>query len=100
MPAQPPRRTLLRVHMLTIGLAIFGAIAYAVWAAVRFSKTRDTLPAVLAPIAAMLIQLAVSRSREYGADATGARLVGYPDGLIGALRKLQAASERIPMRAA
>jgi heat shock protein HtpX len=58
------------------------------------------LALILAPIAAMLIQLAVSRSREYGADATGARLVGYPDGLIGALRKLQAASERIPMRAA
>jgi heat shock protein HtpX len=55
---------------------------------------------ILAPIAAMLIQLAVSRSREYAADATGARLVGYPDGLIGALRKLQAAAARIPMRAA
>jgi heat shock protein HtpX len=55
---------------------------------------------ILAPIAAMLIQLAVSRSREYGADATGARLVGYPDGLIGALRKLEAAAPRIPMRAA
>ena len=58
------------------------------------------LALVLAPIAAMLIQLAVSRSREYGADASGARLVGYPDGLISALRKLQAASSRIPMRAA
>jgi heat shock protein HtpX len=58
------------------------------------------LALILAPFAAMLIQLAVSRSREYGADATGARLVGYPDGLIGALRKLQAAAQRIPMRAA
>jgi heat shock protein HtpX len=58
------------------------------------------LTLILAPIAAMLIQLAVSRSREYGADASGARLVGYPDGLISALRKLQSASERIPMRAA
>jgi heat shock protein HtpX len=58
------------------------------------------LALILAPFAAMLIQLAVSRSREYSADATGARLVGYPEGLIGALRKLQSAAERIPMRAA
>lgn len=53
---------------------------------------------IVAPLAAMLIRLAVSRSREYGADASGARLVGYPDGLARALRKLQAASERIPMQ--
>jgi len=53
---------------------------------------------ILAPIAAMLIQLAVSRSREYGADESGARLVGYPDGLARALAKLQHASERVPMR--
>ena len=52
---------------------------------------------ILAPIAAMLIQLAVSRSREYGADESGARLVGYPDGLARALAKLQHASERVPM---
>jgi heat shock protein HtpX len=58
------------------------------------------LALILAPIAAMLIQLAVSRSREYGADATGARLVGYPEGLIGALRKLEAGAQRVPMRAA
>jgi len=55
---------------------------------------------ILAPIAAMLIQLAVTRSREYGADATGAQLVGYPNGLIGALRKLQMAQARIPLRGA
>jgi heat shock protein HtpX len=42
----------------------------------------------------------VSRSREYEADASGARLVGHPDGLANALRKLQAAAERIPMRRA
>jgi heat shock protein HtpX len=66
----------------------------------RGGPLNGLLALILAPIAAMLIQLAVSRSREYGADATGARLVGYPDGLIGALRKLQAAAERIPMRAA
>jgi heat shock protein HtpX len=58
------------------------------------------LTLLLAPIAAMLIQLAVSRSREYGADASGARLVGHPEGLANALRKLQQAAERIPMRRA
>jgi len=58
------------------------------------------LTLLLAPFAAMLIQLAVSRSREYGADASGARLVGHPEGLANALRKLQQAAERIPMRKA
>ena len=55
---------------------------------------------IVAPLAAMLIQLAVSRSREYEADASGARLVGYPNGLANALRKLQAAAGQIPMRSA
>jgi heat shock protein HtpX len=54
---------------------------------------------ILAPLAAMLIQMAVSRSREYQADATGAALVGYPQGLANALRKLGQARERVPMRA-
>jgi heat shock protein HtpX len=52
---------------------------------------------ILAPFAALLIQMAVSRSREYGADETGARLVGYPDGLASALRKLHESARRIPM---
>jgi heat shock protein HtpX len=52
---------------------------------------------LLAPFAAMLIQLAVSRSREYAADATGAALVGHPEGLARALQKLQVASARVPM---
>jgi heat shock protein HtpX len=57
------------------------------------------LTAVLAPIAATLIQLAISRSREYLADETGARLAHNPEGLARALEKLDAASERIPMDA-
>jgi len=55
--------------------------------------------AILAPIAAVIIQMAVSRSREYAADASGARFAGSPAGLARALEKLGRASERIPMNA-
>lgn len=55
--------------------------------------------AILAPIAAMIIQMAISRSREYGADATGAQIAGSPDGLANALLKLESAARRIPMQA-
>jgi len=54
---------------------------------------------ILAPIAALLIQLAVSRSREYAADATGAGFTGNPHGLANALAKLDASSRRLPLRA-
>jgi heat shock protein HtpX len=52
---------------------------------------------ILAPLAAMLIQLAVSRSREYAADETGAHFTGNPYALARALQKLDAYSKRIPM---
>lgn len=55
--------------------------------------------AIVAPIAAMLIQMAVSRSREYGADETGARIAGSPYGLANALAKLEGASQRRPLQA-
>ena len=55
--------------------------------------------AIVAPIAATLIQLAISRNREYLADETGARLAHNPEDLARALEKLEAASERIPMDA-
>ena len=53
--------------------------------------------AIIAPIAAMLVQMAVSRSREYLADETGARICGQPLALANALRKLHTAARRIPM---
>lgn len=54
--------------------------------------------AIIAPIAAMLIQMAVSRSREYLADESGAGICGRPLALAGALRKLHNASQAIPMQ--
>ena len=54
---------------------------------------------ILAPIAAMLIQAAISRSREFSADAGGAGIAGNPHGLADALRKIDAVSKRVPMNA-
>jgi heat shock protein HtpX len=54
---------------------------------------------ILAPIAATLIQLAISRSREYEADATGAHITGNPYALASALEKLDAYSKRVPLQA-
>jgi heat shock protein HtpX len=55
--------------------------------------------AIIAPIAALIIQMAISRSREYLADESGARFAGTPAGLAGALEKLSSASQRIPLDA-
>jgi heat shock protein HtpX len=54
---------------------------------------------IVAPMAAMLIQAAISRSREFLADAGGARIAGSPYGLMNALRKLESGSKRIPLDA-
>lgn len=97
----------------TIAATIAGAISMlanmAQWAAIFGHRSDDeegggvigTLAlAILAPIAAMLIQLAVSRSREYMADEGGARLCGRPRALANALRKLDQASHLLPMQEA
>jgi len=94
----------------TIAATIAGAISMlahiAQWAMIfggRSSDDDNPIAAlamiILAPIAAMLIQLAISRSREYAADATGAKIHGMPRDLASALKKLQMASKKIPMRA-
>ena len=52
--------------------------------------------AILAPLAAIMVQMAISRTREFKADATGAEMVGHPNGLASALRQLEAANRKIP----
>jgi heat shock protein HtpX len=54
---------------------------------------------IFAPIAAMLIQMAISRSREFSADAGGAQITGNPYGLADALRKIDAVSKQVPLDA-
>jgi heat shock protein HtpX len=54
---------------------------------------------ILAPVAAMLIQAAISRSREFAADEGGAAIAGSPTGLVSALRKIEGASRRVPLDA-
>jgi len=100
----------------TIAAAIAGAISLlanmAQWAMIfgGFGGRRDEnegsggviggiLMIILAPIAALLIQMAISRSREYQADATGARICGNPLWLANALRKLEVGSQRVPLDA-
>jgi len=94
----------------TIAATIAGAISYlahmAQWAAM-FGGARDNeregnpialiVMMIVAPLAAMIIQMAISRSREYGADMGGARICGNPLSLANALRKLEYANKRIPM---
>ena len=54
---------------------------------------------ILAPVAAMLIQAAISRSREYDADAGGATIAGHPHGLVRALKKIESAAKMVPLDA-
>jgi len=93
----------------TIAAAITALASMARWAMIFGGMRRDDdddgggwagiLMIFLAPIAAMLIQMAISRSREYDADTTSAKYTGTPYELISALQKLDAYSKRIPMDA-
>jgi heat shock protein HtpX len=96
----------------SIAATIAGAITYlasmARWGMIfgGYGRDRDDdrggggiaalLMIFLAPFAAMMLQLFLSQTREYSADATGARMVGQPYGLISALQKLGAYNQRIP----
>jgi heat shock protein HtpX len=96
----------------TIAAAIMMAARFAHWAALfggyggrGDSRDRGNNPIALlamiivAPLAAMLIQAAISRSREFSADAGGSQIAGNPYGLADALRKIEAASRQVPMDA-
>ncbi|KPK45686.1 MAG: protease HtpX [Nitrospira bacterium SM23_35] len=97
----------------TIAATIAGAISYlaqmAQWAMIFGGHRGDDdeggspiaafIMMIVGPIAAMIIQMAISRSREYAADSVGAGIAGNPRYLSGALRKLHMASQQIPMHA-
>lgn len=99
----------------TIAATLAGAIMMiadmARWSAIFGGMSRDDdreggggvigliAMSILAPLAAMIIQMAISRTREFAADDTGARISGDPLGLASALGKLGVASERIPLDA-
>jgi heat shock protein HtpX len=88
----------------SIAATIAGAITYLARMGFWFGRDDDReggglagiLMLIVAPFAAFLLQLGISRQREYSADATGARMVGQPYGLISALQKLGAYNKRIP----
>ena len=89
----------------TVAAMIAGALTYLGYFGLFFGGRDNPLGAVgmilmiiVAPIAAALIQMAISRSREYVADADGAAIAGSPDGLINALQKLESMNRRVPMQ--
>ena len=104
------RDTLISAIAATIAGVIMMVARMAQWAAIFGGMRRDEREegggmlgflalVVVAPLAAMLIQLAISRAREYEADATGARLSHAPSALAAALEKIARASDRIPLPA-
>ncbi|MCA9736021.1 MAG: M48 family metalloprotease [Gemmatimonadota bacterium] len=92
-------------HMLTgtVAATMSGAIASLARWGFLLSRGDDRNPVVgiammiIAPIAAFIIQMAISRQNEFQADRTAAEIVGRPDGLMQALERLDMASRRIPM---
>ncbi|MFQ3573159.1 MAG: zinc metalloprotease HtpX [Thermodesulfovibrionales bacterium] len=97
----------------TIAATIAGAISYlaqmAQWAAIFGGRSSDDeggsnpiaaiVMMIVGPIAALIVQMAISRAREYGADEGGARICGNPMYLANALHKLHLASQQIPLQA-
>ena len=99
------RGMLLALLLQTITASVSGAVAnlarFGLFTSGGSSRGRSPLAllaVIFAPIAAMIIQFAISRQREFKADATGAEISGKPLALASALQKLQQAAQRIPMR--
>jgi heat shock protein HtpX len=90
------------VLISTIAAIIGGAITMLAYMALLFGDRENPIAGLLmfllAPLAAGLIQAAISRSREYVADAEGAKIAGSPSGLANALRKLEGMNKRVPMK--
>jgi heat shock protein HtpX len=94
----------------TVAATIAGAISYlaqmAQWAMIFGGRDDDDgnplvaiVMMIVAPLAALIVQMAISRAREYGADREGSVIAGSPRPLANALRKLHAASQSVPMKA-
>jgi heat shock protein HtpX len=89
----------------SVAAAIGGAITYLAYMLLWFGEGDDSplgligslAMVILAPIAATIIQLAISRQREFSADATGAQFCGNPESLASALLRLEEGSKQIPM---
>lgn len=101
------RDTLIMTITATIASAVMFLANMAQWAAIFGGFSRDDddegggflgllVAIIVAPLAATLVQMAISRTREFAADTVGAQITGAPDDLANALEKLAYASERIP----
>jgi heat shock protein HtpX len=103
------RDTLIMAVAATFAGAISHLATMAMWGGLLGGRSSDNeegsnpiaglVAMIVAPFAAMLIQMAISRSREYLADDAGAELSGNPIYLANALRKLEASKQEIPMQA-
>jgi heat shock protein HtpX len=103
------RDTLIQTIAATLAGAVMVLASMARWSAIFGGFGRDEnggsgifgliLMSILAPIAAMVIQMAISRSREYMADSTGAKFAGHSEGLARALEKLGTYTKKVPMDA-
>ncbi|HLB58591.1 MAG TPA: M48 family metalloprotease, partial [Bdellovibrionota bacterium] len=98
------RDTLISCIAASIAGAIMMLAHVARWGAIFGSRDNRNssgleliVLSIIAPLAALVVQMAISRSREYLADATGAQIACSPSGLASALRKLDAVSRRIPL---